>query len=437
MTHNPKELRESFFGTLLYMFRGDGHEHKVNPECVELVGGGMFNLPLKRSDHSFDLHACSEEFKQSEKLHTGKGEKFYRHFIISIGEDEQLTNSEWNTICEEYMQALGYQNSNWVACKHFDSNAEHVHILASRVKLEPGGALVSVHNDYEKGWPVMRDFEREFNLRELENPDDGFGYNYTKGQIKSAGGRKQAQAKDEAHHIRQAISGLYKRYGRPSTMLEFVGLLGKASINVKARTNNDGEVTGLSYSYKNGPFISGTKIKKTQLTFNALIKRGVNYKPERDDYALGLIDEAPLYAHFQVRVTKRQAGRIIKQRAPIRLRRVQNSAYVDISMLNTKKQRDLAIAIANIVLILKMIFGLDDESIEFNRFQEERWLANSQRVGIVYYVPAYVKTYDTEDDFELLKSKIDLDTRRWREDEKNFTILSSEVESKLEASLNV
>lgn len=437
MTHNPKELRRLCDLTLSYIFRGDGHEHKVNPECVELIGGNMFELPQRLDDGSFYLNTCIEEFETSQSMHTGKGEKFYKHFIISLDEGESLTNKQWNEVCEEYMEALGYKNTNWVAAKHSDSSSEHIHILASRVKLEPGGALVSSHNDYEKGWNVMRNFERKFSLRQLENPADGFGHNYTKGQIKQAGSRKQAQAKDEAHNIRKTISALYKRYGKPSTMIEFVGLLGKADISVKARQNNDGSVTGMSYAYKDGPFLSGTKIKKTQLTFNALIKNGVSYQPNRDNYALGIFDEAPMYAHFQVKVTKKQVNRIHKQKAPVRLRDVRNSTYIDISMLNSKKQRGLAIAMANMMQILKMLFGNDDESIAFKQFLEEEWLSNLKQYGEVAYRSPHLNIYDTEDDFEILKSKLDEDTKNWREDEQSFITSESEFESEFDTGVSL
>ncbi|PMH75157.1 relaxase/mobilization nuclease domain-containing protein [Vibrio cyclitrophicus] len=435
MTHNPKELRAEHHQTLKYIFRGDKHEHELTPGDVTLIGGNMFNLPSLNADGSFDLEKCATEFSCSEKIHTGKGEKFYRHFVISLAPDEKLSTSQWNDICFEYMYILGYSDCNWVACKHSDTSTEHVHILASRVTHTPSGALVNVHNDYEKGWSVMRKFESQLNLRRLENPNDGFGHNYTKAQIKASGGRIEAQQRDSAHIIRQKIKRLYKTHGKPKTITEFVGLIAQSNISIKVNQKSSGEVSGISYSYEGGPFLSGTRIKKTQLTFNALIKGGISYDPSRDNFVLGINKEAPMYAHFQVQVSSKEAKRIIRQRAQFRLSTNKNNSWVDLSFINTKREKELALAIANIIALLKMMFGVDDESVEFRHLQEQKLLSDLL-INKVFYNPGNTLEYDTETSLKDLQKQIDSDTKDWRDlkQDRSSVALTSTYHSDLKFS---
>ncbi|RPF03755.1 relaxase/mobilization nuclease domain-containing protein [Vibrio crassostreae] len=410
MTHNPKELRASYEKTLLYIFRGDRHEHEFNPDDIEPIAGTVGSLP-RWVDGAYELEGVSMAFQSSQELHTGKGEKLYKHFVISLAPNEHLSSQEWEKVCQEYMSKLGYDKCHWIACKHSDK-IEHVHILASRVKLELGGPLVSTYKDYEKGWPIMRHFEQAYNLTKVDNPYEGFGHNYTKPQIKAAGGRIQAQKSDSAHSIRVAIKQLYAQHGTPRSMTQFVGMLASKDIAVKATLNNEGEIRGLSYSNKEGLWLSGTRIKKTQLTFQALLKNGVSYKPSRDDFALGLSQDTPLYAQFSVKVSKKEVECIKRVNAPLFVRKRNNSAWADFTLMTSRRQKEQAIAVANMLLLMKMIFGLDDESIEFRAYLDNLSLLTYQQ-NLLHY-SSHQHVYKSNHNFDAMKQEVDEQTMSWR-----------------------
>ncbi|WP_262021755.1 hypothetical protein [Vibrio quintilis] len=194
-------------------------------------------------------------------------------------------------------------------------------------------------------------------------------------------------------------------------------------------------MSGISYSNEGGPFLSGTRIKKTQLTFNALIKGGISYNPSRDNFALGINKEAPMYAYFQVRVSSKEAKRIIRQRAQFRLSTDKNSSWVDLSFINTKREKELALAIANIIALLKMMFGVDDESVEFRHLQEQKLLSDLL-IHKVFYNPGNTLEYDTETGLKELEKQIDSDTKDWRDlkQDRSSVALTSTYHSDLKFS---
>ncbi|UIJ42371.1 relaxase/mobilization nuclease domain-containing protein [Vibrio kanaloae] len=410
MTHNPKELRVDYEKTLLYIFRGDRHEHEFNPDEIEPVAGTVGSLP-RWAHGAYDLDDVFKAFQSSQALHTGKGEKLYKHFVISLASNEHLTAQEWEKVCQEYMSKLGYDKCRWIACKHSDK-IEHVHILASRVKIELEGSLVSTYNDYEKGWSVMRLFEQTYNLTKVDNPDKSFGHNYTKPQIKATGGRIQAQKSDPSHSIRVAIKQLYAQHGTPRSMTQFVGMLASKNIAVKATLNSEGNIKGLSYSNVEGQWLSGTRIKKTQLTFQALQRNGVSYQPSRDDFALGISHEMPLYAQFSIKVSKKEVERIKKVNAPLFVRKRNNSAWADFTLMTSRRQKEQAIAVANMLLLMKMIFGLDDESIEFRAYLDNLSLLTYQQ-NLLHY-SSHQHVYQSNQNFDAMKQEVDEQTISWR-----------------------
>lgn len=425
MTHNPKELRAGFLPTLLYILRGDRHAHKVNLENVEPIACSTGLLPSIK-DGRYETGETSDAFVRSHAMHSGKGEKIYKHFVISLAPNENLDAIQWQEVCEKYMSKLGYNNSHWFACLHKEENkCEHVHILASRVKFEPGGPLVSTHNDYEKGWSVMRHFEKKFKLTQLDNPNDCFGVNYTKQQIKVAGNRTQAMAADPAQKIRTTIKMLYNRHGKPRTIIEFVGMLASKNIYIRPSLTNSGEIKGLSYSLDEETWLSGTRIKKTQLTFQALQRNGVSYQPDRDDYALGLKSHIPNYVQYRVKISDTELKNIKRTKAPFFVRRHKNSAYIDLSISTNKKQRQMAIAIANMKLLIEILLGIDKESVEFKQYLEELALYNYQN-NLLHYTD---QQYILNSYLKHSEMKIELDniTKRWRNNKTSADLIKTNL----------
>jgi hypothetical protein len=438
-THNPKEVRESGEQTLNYIYRGEGHEHAVQPGDVVHIGGNLFS-PNPINDGNTDLKQMIAEFIAQAAIYKGKGSKgskLFKHYVLSLAPGEQLNEAQWLEFATEYMEALGYDNTTkWTSAIHNDTHnqqyvghthhdektgkyfahsdagglvevtgSQHLHIMSCLVRNELGGPLVSTSNDYQKGWEVMRKYEKKFGLRELQNPDENFGFNYTKSQLKSYGSRDKAIKNDEAAIIRARFKNLYETDGRPRTITDLVVGLLKRDVHVSVSTDSDNNPVGIAYKGgERGNWISGSKVKATRFTWGKLIsKEHIDYNPERDNPILGLAP-APGQFTLSVAVTSSQFKLLKAKKALYRVRSREDNLFVDFSFLNSQRERDLAILITSMMKILRLLFANDEiyqDYIDSNYFDS------------IAYEPASKSVYDTLNE-SMTMIEIDRDTILWR-----------------------
>lgn len=367
-THNPKESRATCESTLEYMYRGENHEHAVGK--ILHLGGNLFSPdPILQSLDGVvvNLDQIANELNAQAARHRGKGEDLFKHYVISLAPGEELEDYQWLELITSYMQALGYDNlTKWTAVGHKDTDCNHVHILACRVKNDRYGSLVSTFKDYEKGWPVMRRYENKFGLRQVESPDDSFGKNKSKGQLKFESKNGKNGSLDQAASIRSAFKRLYSDIGKPKNMRELVLGLSKCGVDVSVLTNDANEIGGISYKLKsiNGKWISGSKVKATRFTWAALQKKeGISYDPRRDDPFLRN-DDCNYEIYFNLEKVDRHSSMIFESNL-----RFQEQRFL-LARFRRKQEIDLDAIMALVrfvLLILKMLFGvrLDQDDLEF------------------------------------------------------------------------
>ncbi|HBC3540494.1 relaxase/mobilization nuclease domain-containing protein [Vibrio sp. Y42_MX_L11] len=114
-----------------------------------------------------DWHDAITELQSSYK-HNPTVKHPFRHFVISIDEGERLTNKQWRKTVRKTMNRLGYKNARYIAFRHEDTDSQHVHIIVSTQDLETN-KVISNWMSVETAQEVMREQEKEFGLRQLEN----------------------------------------------------------------------------------------------------------------------------------------------------------------------------------------------------------------------------------------------------------------------------
>ncbi|MEE1672858.1 relaxase/mobilization nuclease domain-containing protein [Agarivorans aestuarii] len=419
--------------TLVYMYRGDKHEHEIN--LIRHIGGNIFSPdPIIRDDITglpleVDLEMMIKEFEFHADLHDGKGEKLYKHYIVSLAPGETLEDHEWlEHIQQDLMPSLGYDESTkYVICRHSDRDNEHCHIFACLVKGD--GSLVKTNNDVFKGLESMRRLEKKYGLRELESPENNWGHHYSKAKMKGANSdRELAIKRDDAAIIRARFKAIESQNGGklPGTMTKMVFALARRGVDVKCRQDDNGNIIGISYSADGGSFISGSKVKATRLSFkNLQLKERVSYVPELDNTALlGEWKDAKEFT-IQLQITASQFKRIKAKRPPNRAYKIKNRDwnryYVDLSFCRSNYERDLALLFAEIVKLFDVLFGsLSDADFNFMmRLEHQRqWEAYKAELAEIYE-PAQEKVYDAEDCFGLT-IELDEDTE-WRYESQDTT----------------
>lgn len=110
------------------------------------------------------------EFGQLRRLNPKLG-KAVAHFSLSPAPgDPPLTETQWQEIGERFMSEMGF-DSAWCGVIHRDTDHEHLHLMACRVRLD--GRTVSDANDYRRAEASIRGIERDYGLLSLPDPPRG------------------------------------------------------------------------------------------------------------------------------------------------------------------------------------------------------------------------------------------------------------------------
>ena len=277
--------------------RGDGHSHKLVVEIngkkevmAEFLGGNTIcPNPIKISesgDIEVNIDEINNEMLKQASLYKGTGKIFCSHFILSLAPGETQTKSKWLAAATMYMQKVGFgKNTKWVAVIHNETNNQHIHIVACRVK--SNGKLVDDKNDYKKIHEAAREIESKFGLIKVANPGESFGTEYSIRDTKAGRGKgTEAAARDPVFIIRAIFKSIMKD-SKPETITDLVNKLSGRGVLVKVVTDDQNQPTGIKYSIDNEKWISGSAIQKTRTTWPALTK-AIDYNPSRDNIALGI-----------------------------------------------------------------------------------------------------------------------------------------------------
>lgn len=248
-------------------FRGTLNYLMLKPEA-ELIGGNMLGESPRE---------LASEFAESRKLRPNL-EKAVYHASLSLAPGEKFSDEKWQEVTGRYTKEMGFEGSQYVVVRHKDTNHDHVHIVASRIRMD--GTVVSDSHDYKRSEKVVRSIELDNGLKIVPNSRDVL---------------HRAPTGDE---LRKAI-----RIGKPSTRMQLQGLVDTAlsgspdvteffsrldAMGVQAVPNvaKTGHVSGISY------VLSGEVMKGSDLgrgyTWQGIQKRGVSYgrNVERESKAI-------------------------------------------------------------------------------------------------------------------------------------------------------
>lgn len=390
-TANPKETRARVRPTLQYIYRGVGHAHQVNK--IRHIGGSIFSKSPIVYDADgeaigADISEMADEFTAHAQINKGRARKKFKHYVIGLAPGEHLETSQWARLVKDYMSALGYNRcTKWAAVVHDDSDCQHVHIVSCLVDSEKlGGALVSTSKDYQRGWSIMRKFETLYGLRDLQNPDENFGFNFSKRQMKAMRGRQNAIKRDDGAIIRARFKHLYENEGKPETMTQLVLGLARRGVAMKVRQSSDGETVGVSYRADQGSWISGSNVKAYRFTWAKLqSKERINYNFSRDNPALGIgNDQHEIVASIEI--PDRRLRLMMSRHMPYQVKKRKDRFYVDIEFLTHQE--------AEVVQSVHAIIGYIEHIFEGEGYKLHLGLAD---LGEVVYEGPYIKKHTLPD----------------------------------------
>ena len=238
---------------------------------------------------SIDWHDAITELQSSYK-HNPAVKHPFRHFVISIGENESLADKQWRRVARETMAHLGYNNARYIAFRHADTENSHIHITVSTQDLSTN-KVISNWFSIERAQEMMRKFEKEFGLKELENSRDAISNNnvlvsdlHTPEKVKMMMRRlvdnaignmeKRILAFEKLPAIHPVKADNEKHICRSLPLFKSYLMCEGIEITLKEDVKN-GKFIGLIYHFKDYSIPAGKLRSGNKYTIGGLIRRGV------------------------------------------------------------------------------------------------------------------------------------------------------------------
>jgi len=193
------------------------------------------------------------------------------HVAISLPPNEELSDKQWKEVADEYLKHMGYEDSQYVAVRHTDSNHSHIHIIANRITMN--GEVVSDRHDYKRQEVVMRKLEKTYELSQVRDSEKSMRKAPTKGEIEHSIRTGKASTR---HILQEAVNNAIR--GSPD-YTEFAERLERSGITPIPNMASTGRISGISFKHEK------TTMKGSSLgrgyTWKALQKRGMIYEQDR------------------------------------------------------------------------------------------------------------------------------------------------------------
>ncbi|NWN92957.1 relaxase/mobilization nuclease domain-containing protein [Marinobacter adhaerens] len=198
--------------------------------------------------------------------------KAVTHVSLAAAPGETLSDDQWRAIAQDYLDGMGYDDNQYLVTRHTDTDHDHIHIIANRIKHD--GGVVSDSHDYPRQERIMREVEQRYGLQATRSSHEASHKALTKGEIEQA-------VRTQQEPPRQALQRLVSEaaQGNP-TASQFADRLAGAGVEVRANIASTGKMNGFSFGL-DGQAYSGSKLGKG-FTWKALQEKGVSYEQDRD-----------------------------------------------------------------------------------------------------------------------------------------------------------
>lgn len=241
-----------FLGTLKYVLEKDQ---------AQLIGGNML------SESPQDL---ASEFSESRKMKSDVTKCVY-HTSLALPKGERLTDHQWNEVANEYMEKMGFGQSQFIVARHKDTEHDHIHIVASRIGLD--GKVVSDSHDYKRSETIVRGLEMKFGLTPVTPSHEVERRAPTRGEIE----RTLKGDVSTKLRMQDLIDQAMPHSHTASDFIQNLDLLGVSVVPNIAKT---GHVSGVSYMLDNEQ-MKGSDLGK-KYTWQGIQRNGVHYDQNRD-----------------------------------------------------------------------------------------------------------------------------------------------------------
>lgn len=282
-----KQIKGSGFRGLLNYVEGK--------EGARRIGGNMVGRNARE---------LAAEFKLSCQL-SARVKKPVYHVSMSVPKGTELDDETWNVLAIDYLEKMDFTANQYAVYRHSDRDHDHIHIVASRVRLDTG-KTVNDEWDFVTSKKVLNELVKIHGLAPLEteinSPDRRAPTTGQKRRVM----REQEEYKDgkrdkppEPTVLEQLQDAIDQASLDRPTMPELIERLKNRGIDARVQFQSTGRINGISYAL-NGVKFAGKKLGRAY-TFPGLKKhRGVSYESDRDDDFIKELNLRPPAEQFSI-----------------------------------------------------------------------------------------------------------------------------------------
>ena len=205
---------------------------------------------------------------------------------------EHLDDEQYVEIAHRWLKHMefrgeGLHDSQYLIARHLDTNHEHIHIIASRIRMD--GSVVPDSWDYRRSEVVVRRLEQEFGLEATPCSNDLVASRVQEEGIEATVSSRRAMTPKQKHHasglppvtkmLADAIDEAASDY---PTVTELIGRLQQQGIIVHPQFSTKGLFKEAIAFEMNGVKVAGNKLGSAYSFPGLQKKRGVSYDPNRD-----------------------------------------------------------------------------------------------------------------------------------------------------------
>jgi hypothetical protein len=202
-------------------------------------------------------------------------QKYFYHTSLNFPPNENLGDEQMNTIANEYLNTMGFDQHQYAIFRHFDADHPHLHILVNRIGYD--GNVLSDSKDYQRSEQALRRLEKQHGLTEVISSRQAQERAMTKNEL-------EMMKRTDEPSVKMKLQVIIKNLlNQKSDAEQFIQALEAQGINVLFNQASTGFVSGISYGYE------GMQFKGAHLG-NAYkwqaVKNAINYEQERDRTAI-------------------------------------------------------------------------------------------------------------------------------------------------------
>ncbi|AFZ28510.1 relaxase/mobilization nuclease (plasmid) [Cylindrospermum stagnale PCC 7417] len=206
---------------------------------------------------------------------------------------EHLEDEQYTEIAQHWLKAMKFlgeelNQSQYVVARHHDTNHEHIHIIASRIRMD--GSVVPDSWDYRRSEVVVRQLEKEFGLEAVSCSSERVATKVKEEcGIETAVSEHHAQTQKQRHHssskppVTQLLADIIDEATKDQpTVTQFIKRLQQQSVVVHPQFSTQGLFKKAIAFEIDGVKVAGYKLGSAYSFPGLQKKRGVSYDPERD-----------------------------------------------------------------------------------------------------------------------------------------------------------